>query len=143
MVSSASSGAEVVVARSLELYDKLLNHVINILFPSSREAARADKCYLFLVIFRAEETSGALRDTRPFWPDDAELVSGLIVSCDANDAILHLAGFVHPLCRLISWDLVESPVGPLDHKVPSMNSACTSALLSRGFPCQPDRRDPI
>jgi len=78
-----------------------------------------DKCYLFLVIFKAEETSGVLRDTRPFWPGDVELVSGLIVSCDANDAILNLAGFVHPLCCLISWDLVESLVGPLDHKVPS------------------------
>jgi len=91
-----------------------------------------------------EETSGVLRDTRPFWPGDVELVLGLIVSCDANDAILNLAGFVHPLCCLISWDLVESLVGPLDHKVPS-NELSTNfwALLPEGFPCQPDRRDPI
>ena len=72
-----------------------------------------------------------LWNTRSFWPCDNKLLCGLVISCHADDAIMHLACLVDPFNCLISKDLVESPFGPLHYNL-SIRKLCME-LSSPGF----------
>ena len=103
--------------QTCKLCDKLL-HVISIILHLGRMAIIAGESGLFLLIFQVEAVSRVLGDSWAVGPSDTKLVRILVISCNAYNAVLHLACFVYPLSCLVSGNLVESSFGSLHNKVP-------------------------
>jgi len=102
--------------QTLQSLGKLL-HIIRVTPCSRRKTVgTAENCHL-IVIFYIKEWPCLLWKARSFWPCNIKLISGLVISSDADDAIKHLVGPVDQFSCLISSDLVELPFGPLHRNV--------------------------